>query len=366
MKREEFDKIVASIKTPYDLTPGRLIGLDGSGVISFGAGQPDLPPPKEILDVRPRKRDQKYGNVIGLEELRDELTKEPEFKGSRSNNFIITVGASEALDLVMRALTKPDDKILLHSPYYYSYYENIKNNYRIPIITETVDGKIDLNDFEDKIQDCKLFFLNSPGNPTGRVQSKKTLKEIERITQELDIPIISDEVYKDLIYTRENYMMKGPHIVTINSFSKTFGMCGGRIGYMYSNDNEIINKCVDIKTNSTMNTSIYEQRQALVALKVPRKEVLKQVPIWEERRNLIYNGLKELGFGLWKPEGAFYVFPKIDNPRQVCFDLLSKYSIVTYLGEWFGDPDRLRFSYALDKSKIKEGLKRIGNYLATK
>ena len=101
----------------------------------------------------------------------------------------------------------------------------------------------------------------------------------------------------------------------------------------------------------------------LQAMKVPKEFLDEQVKIWQERRDLIYNGLKELGLDVWKPEGAFYVLPKIENPKQFVLDMYNKHNVITYLGEWFGAPDRVRFSYALDKEKIIEGLKRVKEYL---
>jgi aminotransferase len=102
---------------------------------------------------------------------------------------------------------------------------------------------------------------------------------------------------------------------------------------------------------------------AYEATKVPRSYVMEQRKIWEQRRDTIYEGLIKLGLDLWKPEGAFYVFPKIKNPEKTVWDLFKKHKVITYLGEWFGDDERIRLSYALDVDKIEEGLKRIEKYL---
>jgi len=88
--------------------------------------------------------------------------------------------------------------------------------------------------------------------------------------------------------------------------------------------------------------------------------------IWSERRDMIYNGMKEMGLDLWQPEGAFYVFPKIENANKAINELYYKYQLIAYDGAWFGEPDRVRFSYALDVEKIQEGLKRLKLYLAEK
>jgi aspartate aminotransferase len=232
-----------------------------------------------------------------------------------------------------------------------------------PVFLELNEGRIDLNDFQEKIHGCKAVLINSPSNPTGRVESISTLKEIEKITKDLDIYVVSDEVYKDLIYERENYIIKGDHVITINSFSKTYAMCGVRVGYLWSSDKDIVNRVIEMKTHTSMNTSLIAQDMALNAMKTPRSYIEKQLKIWKERRDLIYKGLCDLGLDLWKPEGAFYVLPKVKEPRKFLWKLYSEYKVITYLGEWFGAPDRIRLSYALDAKKIEEGLDRIGKCL---
>jgi len=346
------------------LSPALFIGKDGNGIISFGSGQPDLFPPREIYEMLPKFNRFKYGLIQGDENLRNALSKE--YPGSDKDNFVITNGASEALDLVFRVLGKNGGKVLVHKPYYYSYPHIIRAAGMEPVYTEAIKGKIDLNDFKEKVKDCNVVLINSPGNPTGRIQDMETLKEIERITAKLKIPVVSDEVYKDMIYERENYILKGPHIVTINSFSKTFAMCGFRVGYLYSNDKKIIQEIIDLKTHTSMNTSIISQEMAYTATQVSRKYIEDDLKIWKERRDLICELLEELGLEFWKPEGAFYVLPKVENAEQMVWDLYKNYNVITYLGDWFGAPGRIRLSYALDKEKIIEGIKRIGEYLGRK
>jgi len=337
------------------------IGVQGNNIISFGSGQPDLPPPKEVFSCLPTFRNFKYGLIAGQPQLREALASD--YKGFTKDNFVITNGASEALDLVFRAIGKPGEKVLLHVPYYYSYKPLVEINHMTPVFVKTNEGKIDISDFEKKVQGVRAVLINSPSNPTGRVQDIKTLKLIEKITSDLDITLISDEVYKDLIYERENYMLSGRHVVTVNSFSKTFAMCGLRVGYLFSNDLSIVNKVINIKTHSSMNTNILGQEMAYCATKVPREFIESHVKIWKQRRDIIYKGLADLGLELWKPEGAFYVLPKIPNPRNFVWNMYKKHNVITYLGEWFGAPGRVRFSYALDINKIEEGLKRVGKYL---
>jgi aspartate aminotransferase len=341
---------VLKLKSPADF-----IGKQGPGVISFGSGQPDLPPPKEAFEGIDVKRDLRYGLIQGELRLREALSRE--YPGSTAANFVITNGASEALDLVFRMW--PGKKILLPRPYYYSYLPLIQLAGMKPVFTDLVDGRIDIADFRKKIKGCTAVLINSPSNPTGRVESVETLKEIEKTTQKLGIYVISDEVYKDLIYERENYEIQGKRVITINSFSKTYCMCGVRVGYLWSADKKVVEDICEMKTHTSMNTNLVGQDMALSTLSTPKSYAEGQRIIWRERRDYIYKGLQDLGFDLWKPEGAFYVLPKCKNARRFLSTLYTDYKVITYLGEWFGAPDRIRLSYALDVKQIEEGLGRM-------
>ncbi|MBI2140741.1 pyridoxal phosphate-dependent aminotransferase [Candidatus Woesearchaeota archaeon] len=337
------------------------IGVQGDGIISFGSGQPDLPPPKEVFSCLPTYHDFKYGPVQGSEKLRKALALE--YRGFSHENFVITNGASEALDLTLRVIAKPGEKILLHVPYYYAYKPLVELNHYIPSLLPTHDGKIDFADFEKMVPDVKAVVINSPSNPTGRIQEIPTLKKIEKITDDLNIPLISDEVYKDLIYERENYMLHGRRVITVNSFSKTFAMCGFRVGYLFSTDKEIVDRAITLKTHTSMNTNILGQEMAYHATTAPKSFIESHLKIWKERRDFIYSEMVKMGLEVWKPEGAFYILPKIQNSEQFVWDMFQKHKVITYPGEWFGAPNRVRFSFALDIGKIEEGLERVEQYL---
>src|SRR3989338_8924363 len=260
---------ILKLKSPSDF-----IGKQGNGVIIFGSGQPDLPPPKEAFEGIDIKRDLRYGLIQGELVLRQALARE--YPGSSAENFVITNGASEALDLIFRSWARLQarqgngDKVLLPRPYYYSYPPVVELAGMVPVYTDLVDGRIDIDDFKKKIKGCKAVLINSPSNPTGRVEAIETLKEIEKITQELGVYVISDEVYKDLIYERENYHIKGNHVITVNSFSKNYCMCGVRVGYLWSSDRSIVENVCEMKTHTSMNTNLVGQDMAMSAMKAPK------------------------------------------------------------------------------------------------
>lgn len=340
-------------------------GGDNGELISFGSGQPDLPPPPAAYKVLEHFRSFKYGLVQGEEKLRAALSKE--YPYAEPEDFVITNGASEAIDLALRAIAKdaPGSKVLLPRPYYYSYPHNVALAWLIPVYTDLQEGKIDFDDFKQRALECRAVLINSPSNPTGTVQAVETLKRIEEFCEEKGIYIISDEVYKDLIYVRENYLLHGKKVITINSFSKTYAMCGLRVGYIYTKNKQIVDDVVEMKSHTSMNTSLVGQAMALAAMSERESYVAEHHTIWKERRGIMFQGMKALGLDVWEPEGAFYVFPKFKNADRAMHDLYHNYKIITYNGEWFGAPDRLRFSYALDTTKIEEGLKRVKKFLET-
>ncbi len=344
-----------------ELKPSFFIGKNGDGVISFGSGQPDLPPPNCIYDVREDSEDFKYGSVEGLYELRKDLAKL--YPGSTAGSFIITNGASEALDLTLRALSFKGKKVLVPRPYYYSYPHLVEFAGMVPVYTDLVEGRLDIDDVRKKIGGCVAMLINSPSNPTGRVEAMETLYEIEKLSNFHNTYILSDEVYKDIIYERENYLIKGPKVVTINSFSKTYSMCSDRIGYLWSTDEALIDDIKTIKTHTSMNTNVLGQKKALRAMNSDTDFVKDQLKIWRKRRELMYNTLLEMGLDAWKPDGAFYIFPRVPDTKKVVWELYNQHNVIVYRGEWFGANDRIRLSYALDEDKIIKGLKILGKYL---
>ena len=348
-----------------NLSPAAFIGVRGKNIISFGSGEPDLLPPEEVYKILPHYTDFKYGLIQGLDYLRAALTRQ--YPHSTQDSFVITNGASEALDLTLRVISDYDmtqpKKVLMTKPFYYSYPRLVEFSGMEPVYLRTNQGRINMDDFREKVKDCRAILINSPSNPTGRVEAIPTLKEIETITSENSVFVLSDEVYKDLIYVRDNYLIQGPHVVTINSFSKTYAMCGFRVGYLWSLDNKLVQDIIAMKTHTSMSTNILGQEMAFEATKVPRKFIDDQLKIWQERRDLLYAGLKDAGLDLWNPEGAFYMLPKVDNADDFVWDMFTKNNVITYLGDWFGAEGRVRFSYALDTDKIEEGLSRINDYL---
>ena len=344
--------------------PEFFIGRGDESLISFGSGQPDLPPPKEVYQILKKYKGFKYGLVQGDEALRNALAKKT--RGTAAEEYVITNGASEAIDLALRAIAIPKGRVLLPRPYYYSYPRNVALAGMKPVFCDLDrNGKIDFTSFSRMVRTCRAVIINSPSNPTGTVQDATTLKKIETLCDALGVSLISDEVYKDLVYERKNYSLHGTQVITVDSFSKTYAMCGFRIGFLHTKNAAIVQKVVEMKTHTSMNTSGVGQVVALAALLSPQSYVKNYVHLWQERRDMVYEGLVDLGLELWKPEGAFYVLPNMKHSGRVVHDLYYTYKMIVYDGAWFGAPDHIRLSYALDVKKIKEGLRRLKIFLNT-
>lgn len=349
------------------ITPGMFIGTEEPNLISFGSGQPDIAPPFKIGNIFQNFNKFKYGKVSGEDELKTRLRTyiKNNFHHSIEKNCIaITNGASEALDLTIRNLSLKigRKKVLLTRPYYYSYPKLVKINRMAPVYT---DSDIDLEDIKTKSKTCSAMIINSPQNPTGNVLKKTILRAIQQITEDNDCTLISDEVYHSLAYNTRHYSPQGENVITINSFSKTYSLCGHRIGYIYSTDADFMKEICEIKSHCSMNTSISSQKLALACLTVPEKHIIKNREIFRKRRNHIYRHLKKLNFEVEKPHGAFYIFPKVVGSMNMAKTLFFNHKVIVYPGDWFGSPGHIRMSFALSIEKINKGIERIENYTQT-
>lgn len=340
------------------LGPSFFIGNHNDDIISFGPGEPDLisiehPP----LSLKRRG----YGEVQGEEDLRSALSCR--YPGSSPDNFIITNGASEALDLSLRAIYTPHAKILIPRPYYSSYLDCVELSHMDNVFLELQDGRMIEDDIEKAIDGCIGMIFNSPGNPTGIVQSSSVMDKIEKLSQERKKYIISDDVYEDFDYSGPHRQLKGEYIISIHSFSKSFDMCGHRVGYIYATNKELIEKIVRIKACTSMNTNLLAQDFACQVLETDKEKMVTQSQEMEKKGLYMYERLKDLGLELWKPEGAFYLFPKMEDSSRVVSELYYDYGVIVYDGKWFGAPNRIRLSFATSRENIDKGLEKLGCYL---
>lgn len=367
----------------------------GIDVISFGAGEPDFDTPEYIKDaaIESIKRgDTKYTPASGIIELKTAIVEKLKNEYNleyTEENVIISCGAKHSIYNVIQVLVNPADEVIIFSPYWVSYPAQIKLASAIPVVvnTEHNNFKIDIEKLKEKISSkTKLIIINSPQNPSGCIYDKETLEKLAEIVLSYEnLFIISDEIYEKIIFDNRKHIsiaQLGDEIkkrtILINGMSKTYAMTGWRIGYLAA-EKEIASAVSRLQSQSTSNPTTFCQTASVVALKESSEEVDRMLKAFAERREIIYNKLSSIeGIEVKKPEGAFYIFPKISYYYGRKFDditidssikfaevLLDKAKVAVVPGSAFGCDEFIRLSFATSVENIKKGINRIKEFLKT-
>lgn len=342
------------------------------GAINLGIGEPDFDVPQNIKDAMKKSiddNDTHYSPNKGYIELREEIAKK--FKKDNGintdpENIIVTVGASEALYISAQAFMEKGDEILLPNPSFLLYESciNLAGGEIIPVDCKMENEfKLKAEDVLEKITDkTKAIILNSPSNPTGAVMEKEEIKAIADLSIDHDFLIISDEIYEKIIYDKKHYSPAkySDNVITINGFSKTYAMTGLRVGYLTANE-DICEELFKIHQNSIACSNSTAQKGALEALTGPQDEVHKMVSEFKRRRDLIVSRLNGMGHETVNAEGAFYVFPKIEDNDFV--KKAADAGVVTVSGAAFGSngEGHVRMSYANSYENIEKAMDILEN-----
>lgn len=354
----------------------------GFKVINFSVGQPDFPTPSNICRAAKKAIDEgftKYTPASGIPELKKAVVK----KFKRENNLdyqdsqiIIGAGGKQILFDLIFALIDKGDEVILPTPAWVSYLEQIKICEGKPVLLKTKDNfKITAEELDKAITSrTKLLILNSPSNPTGAVYSKNELKAIAKVVVKRNIWLISDEVYEKIVFDGQKHISIASlnkdiyrKTIIVNAVSKTYSMTGWRIGYGAGNK-KIIDACGALQSHTTSNPCSISQKAALEALNGPQSSIAKMIKQFDVRRKVLVAGLKEIkGIDLSMPQGAFYVFPKIsrlnNNSVEFCQQLIEKEKVATVPGSAFLTEGYIRLSYAVSLADIKEGIKRLKRFI---
>lgn len=380
----EISKVVermapSGIRAFFDLVLGM------KDVISLGVGEPDFVTPWNIREKGIYALEQgftSYTSNKGLVELRKGLSHFLRYKRGLVYNpdeeMLITVGVSEGLDLAMRALLNPKDKVLIPQPCYVSYAPTVELAGGIPVFlqTEIKDHfKITPELIEKTItKDVKAMVINYPCNPTGASYTKKELQAIANVAMKHNLIILSDEVYDDLTYDFEHTpfaSLKGMknHVVYLNGFSKIYAMTGFRIGWVCG-PAKIVAAMTKIHQYTILCAPIVGQMAAVEALSRNSDESVQYMRReYKRRRNYIVSALNDIGLSCHCPQGAFYVFPSIKNTGMTSMDfatkLLKQQKVALVPGTAFGDfcEGYVRISYASGYDDLKEAIERIKKFL---
>ena len=343
----------------------------GEDAINLGLGQPDFPTPEHAREaaveaIRAGRADG-YTSNKGTRELREAIAG----KTDRDNGYsvdpedvIATSGGSEALHVAIEAHVDPGEEVIFPDPGFVSYeaLTHIAGGTPVPVALRE-DLTLDPADVEDAItDDTAMFVVNSPANPTGAVQSEEDVREFARIADERDVVCLSDEVYERIVFDGEHHSpMKfadSDNVVVVNACSKTYSMTGWRLGWVTASERRI-ERMLRVHQYGQACAAGPSQFAAEAALSGPQDVVEEMVGAFAERRDVLLDGLADVGLETPTPQGAFYAMPRVP---EGWVDAVIDRGVVVVPGEAFGTngAGHARISYAVDVETLKEAIEAMG------
>jgi aspartate aminotransferase len=372
---------------------GRELRASGIDVIDLSLGEPDFDTPQHIKEAAIKAIHDNWSHytpVPGFLDLREAVCtkfKRDNDLGYKPENIVVSTGAKQSLANVILALVDEEEEVIIPTPYWVTYSELVKiaRGKLVEIHTTTQSGfKITAAELEAAITSkTKVFLFSSPCNPSGAVYSKEELGALATVFKKHPhIYIISDEIYEYINFVGHHESIAQfadirDRVIIVNGLSKGFAMTGWRLGYIAANA-DIAKACEKLQGQFTSGANSIAQKAAVVALTTDLRPSMEMVKEFTRRRQRVLDLVKEIpGISCTEPEGAFYIFPDvstyygkkdgdatISNSQDFCMYLLNKAHVSSVMGEAFGEPDCVRFSFANSMEKIEEGWKRIKNALA--
>jgi len=364
-------------------------GLD---VIGLGAGEPDFNTPQHIIDqaaVSMNEGQTKYTPSAGMLRLKEAVSaklKKDQKLDYKPSEIIIASGAKHALYTLFQAILDEGDEVIIPTPYWVSYPEQVKLADGVPVYCEGKESnsfKITPEQLEAAITDkTKAVIINSPSNPTGMLYTRQELERLGEVCLKHDVLIVSDEIYEKLVYADNEHVSIAQispklkeHTIIINGVSKSHSMTGWRIGYACGNE-QIIKAMTNLASHSTSNPTTTAQFGAIAAYEGPQEPVETMRNAFEERLNKIYDQLIKIpGVTCIKPQGAFYLFPNVkeaalatgySNVDDFSTALLEEALVAVVPGSGFGAEDNIRLSYATSLDLLEKAVDRIRLFVESK
>lgn len=352
---------------------------EGRDIVHFEVGEPDFNTPQEISSAAVRWIEEgytKYTSSLGIDELRQSVAEDY----SRTygvevgyERVIITIGSSPALLLAMLTVLNPGDEILITDPHYACYPQiiNVARGVARKIPVYESDGyQLDPAEVRRNIgKKTKAILVNSPANPTGTVMDTDVFRELS----EMGLFVISDEIYHGLVYgERVNSVLEfTDDSIAINGFAKLYSMTGWRLGYMIV-PKDLVRYVQKLQQNLFISAGSFVQKAGVEAIEKVKKSGKSEAMVaeFDKRRKEMIKGLSSIGFDIAvEPKGAFYVF--VNSSRwsrdswRLAFDILENCHVGVTPGIDFSDRGRdyLRFSYTTSVDSIREGIRRLGEFL---
>jgi aspartate aminotransferase len=372
-------------------TRAKAMRAAGEDVISFDVGEPDFDTPEHIKEAcikALQNGDTKYTAAPGTPALREAIVRKLQRENKLAfapDQIVVSSGGKHSLYNIFQSILNPGDEVIIPAPYWVSYPDQVLLADGLPVFihaTQEQGFKITAQQLDDCLQAhprVKAIVLNSPSNPTGAVYSPDQLRELCAVLENYpNVLIISDEIYEHMVYAPNEQWSVAKYsddflkrTIIVQGCSKTYAMTGWRIGWTASSK-ELAGAMGKLQSQSTSNPTSFAQAGAIAAIEGGVDD--KMISTFEHRGKVMREMLKDIPtVTVSKPEGAFYLFPKIsglfgvmvDRDRQINSATdLSEYLLQTAKvacvpGEGFGAPDHMRFSYANSEENIKEGINRI-------
>ncbi len=355
------------------------------GVISLGVGEPDFVTPWAVREAGIysfEKGHTHYTANKGTKELLEEITiylrRKYNLDYNPKDEVLVTVGGSEAIDLLIRAIISPGDEVLIPEPCFVCYNPCTLMAGGVPVTIKTEEKdnfKLTPEKLLEKITDkSKLLILPFPNNPTGAVMGRDDLEKIAKIVKEHNLIVLSDEIYSELTYDGTHVSFASiegmkENTVTVNGFSKAFAMTGWRLGYACGPE-PIITQMTKIHQYGIMCAPTTSQYAAVEALRSCDDEVSYMTNEYNHRRRIMVDGFRNMGLSCFEPLGAFYVFPNITatglTSDEFATKLLYEKKVAVVPGNAFGACGEgfIRCSYAYSIKSIEKALEKIGEFVA--
>jgi aspartate aminotransferase len=367
---------------------GRELRAKGIDIIDLSLGEPDFDTPQHIKDAAIKAIHDNWSHytpVPGFLDLREAVCakfKRDNNLDYKPENIVVSTGAKQSLANAILALVDEGEEVIIPTPYWVTYSELVKiaRGKVVEIHTTTDSGfKITAAELEAAITDkSKVFLFSSPCNPSGAVYSKEELEALAEVFRKHPhIYIISDEIYEYINFVGKHESIAQfadikDRVIIVNGLSKGFAMTGWRLGYIASNT-EVAKACEKLQGQFTSGTNSITQKAAVVALTADLRPSMDMVKEFTRRRAKVLELVAEIpGIECSQPEGAFYIFPDISyyfgktdgettisNSNDFCMYLLNKAHVSSVMGDAFGEPKCVRFSFANSMEKIEEGFRRI-------
>ncbi len=372
---------------------GRELRAKGIDVIDLSLGEPDFDTPQHIKDAAKKAIDDNWSHytpVAGYPDLREAVCTKLRRDNNlnyKAENIVVSTGAKQSLANTILALVDDGDEVIIPTPYWVTYSELVKiaKGKVVEVHSSLKSGfKITPAQLEAAITPkTKAFLFSSPCNPSGAVYSKKELEGLAEVfRRHPGIFIISDEIYELINYVGKPESIAQfddikDRVVIVNGLSKAFAMTGWRLGYIAANA-EVAKACEKLQGQFTSGTNSIAQKSAVIALTTdlgPSHEMVKEFGRRRQRTMELVRAIP--GITCFEPEGAFYIFPDVSsyfgksdgqtpvrNASDFCMYLLNTAHVSSVMGDAFGEPACVRFSFANSMENIERAWKRIAEALA--